>query len=284
MVFEYYIEGLLTRFIAVFYGNNAQSVGPVRSGRYFDEHVTRMYHAFYVFKYADPREYTYFKSGDLGNYLVVPGFGSCPPFFNGKRPIEDYNNVYFDMTQWNTCAAQRGQDNSPQTLRGGFFVEAVPPGGSLVGRIYTHYSADDYNYWDYDPASDRYLRYQETNDTRDGKPETYAPLMDGLTGKQVAADNVIVIYVSHTFANENEQQDEVYHINLIDSGRAFVFRDGFAYPALWFRTDINQPLYISDPQGSPMYLKPGQTFYQVIGVTSSDWSDGTNWHFEFHTP
>lgn len=284
VVFEYYIEGLLTRFIAVFYGNNASAVGPVRSGRYFDEHVTRMYRAFYVFKYADPREYTYFKSGDLGKYLVVPGFGQCPPFFNGKRPIEDYNNVYFDMTKWDTCAAQRGQDNSPQTLRSGFFSESLPAGGVVVDHIYTRYSADDYNYWEYDPSSGRYLRYQETNDTRDNKPETYAPLMDGLTGRQIAADNVIVLYVSHTFANENEQQDEVYHINLVDSGNAFVFRNGFAFPAHWVRTDINEPLYISDVSGAPIYMKPGQTFYQVIGETSTDWSDGTDWHFEFHTP
>src|SRR5208283_2932082 len=34
VVFEYYIEGALTRFIAVFYGNNSAMVGPVRSGRY----------------------------------------------------------------------------------------------------------------------------------------------------------------------------------------------------------------------------------------------------------
>ncbi len=284
VVYEYYIEGLLTRFIAVFLGNNAQSVGPVRSGRYFDEHVARMYHAFYVFKYADPREYTYFKSGDLGNYLVVPGFGQCPPFFNGKRPIEDYNNVYFDMTKWADCVIQRGQDNSPQTLRSGFFSESIPAGGMVVTRIYTRYSADDYNYWDYDPSSGRYLRYQETNDTRDGKPEIYAPLMDGLTGKQVSADNVIVLFVSNTFASENEQQDEVYHINLIDSGKGYVFRNGLAYPARWFRTDIDQPLFISDPSGEPIYLKSGQTFFQVIGETSMDWSEGAAWHFEFQTP
>src|SRR5574341_981669 len=54
-VFEYYIEAGLTRFIAVFYGNDSEWVGPVRSGRYFDEHVQRMYHAYLVFKFADPR-------------------------------------------------------------------------------------------------------------------------------------------------------------------------------------------------------------------------------------
>ena len=53
-VFEYYIEGGLTRFIAIFYGNSSEWVGPVRSGRYFDENIQRMYQAFLVFKFADP--------------------------------------------------------------------------------------------------------------------------------------------------------------------------------------------------------------------------------------
>ncbi len=284
VVFEYYIEYLLTRFIAVYYGNNPNMIGPVRSGRYFDEHVVRMYHAFYVFQYADPREFQYFYSGGLRSFLLLQGFGTCPPFFNSRRPVETYNNAYFDLTKLNDCASQLHLDNSPQNIRSGFFSATVPAGGYAVNRIYTDYSVDDYNYWQYDPASQRYLRYQEADDTRGGKPETYVPLMDYLNNRQVAADNVIVLFVSHTFLNEGEQQDEVYHINLIDSGQAFVFRNGEGFPARWFRSDIDQPLLITNLDGAPLDLKPGQTFFQIIGVTSTDWSDGAGWHFDFHTP
>ncbi len=114
--------------------------------------------------------------------------------------------------------------------------------------------------------------------------EIHAPLMDALTGRQVSADNVIVLFVPHTFASEDEQEDEVYHIDLIDSGNAFVFRDGIVIPAYWFRTDINQPLLITNLDGSPIYLKPGPTFFQVIGETSSVTQDGTDWHFDYQTP
>jgi hypothetical protein len=108
--------------------------------------------------------------------------------------------------------------------------------------------------------------------------------MDELTLKQVATDNVVELFVSHTFMNLNEQQDEIYHINLVDSGNAFVFRDGLGYPARWMRTDIDQPLLITTLSGNPIYFKPGTTFYQVVGETTTDWSDGPNWHFDFHTP
>jgi hypothetical protein len=161
-----------------------------------------------------------------------------------------------------------------------------------VKRIFTHYSQCDYNYWEYDPQTRRYLRYQETNPEKYvehlndcvDSPETYAPLTDALTRQQVASDNVIVIFVSHTFANQNEQDHEIYHINLVDSGKAFVFRDGVGIAARWMRTDIDQPLVLTTPSGMPIYLKPGRTFFQVIGETSTDWSDGVDWHFDFHTP
>ena len=298
VVYEYYIEWLDTRFIGIFYGNNANQVGPVRSGRYFDEHITRMYHSYYVFNFADPREYTYYLGGDLEKFLVTPGCDTCtcPPFFVDKVSTDiidtHHYESYFNTSNFSACLAKRGEDNTPQTLRSGFFSVALPPSGFAVNRIYTHYSICDYNYWEYNPETGRYVRYQEISpnqtshhvDDCNDKPETYTPLMDELTNKQVATDNVVELYVSHTFMNLNEQQDEIYHINLVDSGTAFVFRGGFAYPARWARTDIDQPLLITTVSGAPIYLKPGNTFYEVIGETSTDWSDGTNWHFDFHTP
>jgi len=296
VVFEYYIEWGYTRFIGIFYGNDAVQIGPVRSGRYFDEHITRMYHAYYVFNYADPREYTYFLGGDLQGFMVVPGYGSCPPFFQHRvssliTDVRHYE-TYFDSTRFADCLARRSGDNSRQNLRPTVFTAAPPSGAATVERILTYYSRCDYNYWQYDAAAARYLRFQEANPSTELRyindcveyPKNYSPLIDSGTGEQVSAENVVVIYVSHTFSNPNEQDDEIYHIDLIDSGRAYVFRDGYGLPARWVRTDIDQPLLITTPAGDPLGLRPGRTFFQVIGETSDAWSDGGDWHFDFLTP
>ena len=289
VAFEYYIEWGDSRFIGVFYGQDASQVGPVRSGRYFDEHVLRMYHAYYVFNNADPREQDYFLGSDFQKFLVVPGGSSaaCPPFFTYRwsKDVSDVNHFeqYFDTTKFSKCLAKKGADNLSQPLRSGFMSEQAPLGGMPVKRIFTRYSENDYDYWDYDSTSGRYLRYQQPNDVGDPQ-ETYVPLMDNLTNQQVAADNVVTLFVPYTFANDNEQQDEVYHVNLIDSGNAYVFRNGLALPARWLRTDINQPLLVTSLDGSPIYLKPGQTFFQVIGETSTLLQKDTDWHFEFHAP
>ncbi|MFN8413364.1 MAG: DUF3048 domain-containing protein [Anaerolineales bacterium] len=284
VVYEYYIEWGDTRFIAVMYGNDSPHVGPVRSGRYFDEHIAHMYNAFLVFKYADPREYTYLKASDIQDFLVVPGFGACPPFVSGGYNRDSYNNYFFDTTQWAKCALKKGVDNSRHTLRGGFFSTDVAPSDLLVNRIYSYFSGYSYNYWQYDPFFKKYFRYQEANDIGQGKGEAYTALSDAETGQPVTADNVVMLFVPYTFANENEAEDEVYHIDLIDFGNAYVFRDGVVYPALWHRTDVNQPILLTTLLGTPIYLHPGRTFYEVMGVTSSYTQSGTDWKFTFATP
>jgi hypothetical protein len=285
VAYEYYIEWGDTRFIAVFYSNDAQQVGPVRSGRFFDEHILRMYHAFLVYKYSDPREKQYFYSSDFAPFLTVPGFTACPPFFVGKYARDNYNNVFFNTTRWAACLAKRTDvDNLRQDIRSGFFSDEPQPSAFSGLRVYTDFSIYSYNYWAYDPGTRRYFRYQEANDLLKNKQRAYAPLSDALTGLPITAENVVVLLAPHTFADQWQEEDEVYHIDPVDSGQAFVFRDGLAYAAYWYRMDMDQPLLLTDEAGVPIYLRPGRTFYEVIGETSSHVQDGSDWHFTFQTP
>jgi len=146
------------------------------------------------------------------------------------------------------------------------------------------YSFDDYSYWQFLPDENRYQRYQEVNSLKKGLTAAYAPLTDDLTKQPVMADNVVVLFVQHRFANKFEEEDEVYHIDMYGSGAAYVFRDGIAVEATWNRVELDQPILLTTSLGAPIYLKPGVTFYQVIGETSESWKEGTDWHFIWHNP
>lgn len=287
VVYEYYIEWGDTRFVGIFYSNagQAERVGPVRSGRYFDEHIARMYHSYLMFKGADPRELEYFHSLDIDPFFITVGFGNCPPYFIGPYKRESYNNVFFNATKWKACAEKKGLDNSPQTLSGGFFSEDAPQSPLTVTRIYNFYSVVNYSYWEYDPAGHFYVRYQESKDLVGfRKVEVYDPLVDDYTKQPVTAENVVVLFVPYIFTNTNQAEDEVYNPSLIDYGNAYVFRDGVAIPAYWNRATSDQPLLLTQLDGSPIYLRPGRTFFQIMGVTSRQIQDGTQWRFEFVTP
>ena len=284
-VFEYYIEAGLTRFIAVFYGNDSEWVGPVRSGRYFDEHIQRMYHAYLVFKFADPREMNHFLLSDFYDYLVVPTNGSCPPFrLMPNRNIEVYNNSYFNTILWEECVVQDGLENQRPAIRNGFFSQAVLQSDLLGTQMFTYYSVDSYNYWAYQPEIQKYVRYQEVEDTRDGKPEKYDLMMDAVTDQPVQASNIVYILAPHTFANSFDSDDEVYQIDLTGSGEAYVFRDGIGILARWYRLNRDQPLLLAGMNGAPLYLRPGITFYEVLGARSYVDQDAGEWHFHHETP
>jgi len=285
VVYEYYIEDGLTRFIAIFYGNDAEMAGPVRSGRFFDEHIARMYQAFFVFKYADPRVYDFYKDSDLKNYLVVPGNGSCPPFAVGEDDRDTYNNIFFDTIRFKDCISRReGVENTRPSVSGGFFSNLPPKTEQVAERIFTQYSLDDYNYWEYLPEKNRYQRYQEAETQRNGNGVSYALLSDALTNMTVEADNVVILFVLHRFANKFQEEDEVFHIDLYSSGTAYVFRDGSVVEATWQRNYLDQPIMLTSSQGAPIYLKPGVTFYQVIGESSEAWQEGADWRFIWHAP
>jgi hypothetical protein len=285
-VYEYYIEGGLTRFIGIFYGNNSEWVGPVRSGRFFDENIQRMYQAYLVFKYADPRVLSYFETTDFADFLVVPSFNECPPFrLMDSRKIEVYNNSYFNTTKWQDCIAKSDLKNNRPQLGSGLFSDAFPSTFDLTGTsIYTYFSEYSYHYWQYIPESGHYARYQETNDMHDGKPETYTPLTDNVTQETVHASNVVIIMAYHTFADTFQEEDEVYHIDITDSGEAYVFRDGVAIVARWYRTSRDQPLRLATPGGLPISLAPGATFYEVIGTNSYVSQGDGEWFFHHATP
>jgi hypothetical protein len=285
-VYEYYIEAGLTRFIAVFYGNNSEWVGPVRSGRYFDENIQRMYHAYLVFKFADPRVETHLETtSDVAPFLVVPSLGSCPPFqLMTSRHIEVYNNSYFRMPLWEDCVMKNGLENQRQAIRNGLFSESVPSSDLLGTQMFTYYSADSYNYWQYDPETKQYIRYQEIDDTRNDKPEKYDRLIDQMTGNAVHASNVVFMMAYHTFSNTFDEEDEVYQIDLTGSGEAYVFRDGFGILARWIRTNKDQPLLLTTLNGTPIYFRPGIIFYEVLGTASYVDQDAGEWHFHHATP
>ncbi len=285
-IFEYYIEGGLTRFIAIFYGNNSEWVGPVRSGRYFDENIQRMYQSFLVFKFADPRVLDHFKFSDFADLIVVPTNGSCPPFrLMSTRHIEVYNNSYFYTPEWDACIEKNNLNNNrPTNIQGNYFNETAPLSELQANQIFTYYSEYSYHYWSYVPETQQYLRYQETDDTHNDKPEKYEPLVDQMNATPVHASNVVVLLASHTFANTFDQEDEVFQIDLTDSGEAYVFRDGVGFVAQWRRTNQNQPITLTTVNGSAIHLRPGITFYEVIGARSYVDQDAGEWHFHHDTP
>ena len=260
IVYDYYQNNGLTRFNAIFYGNDAEQVGPVRSARYFDDNILRMYKAIFAFGGADRRVLDRLFSADYANRLVVQGSSSCPGLC--RVDPNGFNYLVANTQELGKLAAVKGVDNTRQNLDGMSFQFLPPPGGVPAQQIYNRYSISAYNRWDYDPASGRYLRFQDTQEDTTGKDEAYAPLTDRVSGVQVAAENVVVLLATHNLDQGNSTRVD---INLTGSGSAVAFRDGQRFDVLWNRPTLDSVLYLTNPDGTPFPFKHGTTWFQVMG-------------------
>jgi hypothetical protein len=78
---------------------------------------------------------------------------------------------------------------------------------------------------------------------------------------------------------------EIVDIRLEGSGQAYIFRDGQAYSVFWNRPAADSVIYLTRPYGSAFPFKPGNTWFQVMGVSSrlSQPAPGV-WRFAWGSP
>lgn len=280
-VYEYYIEEGTTRFAAVFLGQDASMVGPIRSGRLFDHHLITMYKANFAFGSADARVRALLFNQRYANRLVIES--ACPPMCRYEPNGVNYlvTNTADLTTYINNLRLREG--NGRQSLDGLAFNYDLPVTGQPARVLFVRYSAAIYNRWDYDPTTGKYYRYSDTqNDLRQGLDEFYAQLTDRLTGQPIAADNVVVLYVSHRYFS---RQPEIIDILLSGPDKAYLFRDGQMFELKWYRNALDQLFILVGPDGKTFPLKPGNTWFEVIGTTSTLTSgDGESWRFTFFIP
>jgi hypothetical protein len=277
-VYEYYTEYGTTRFIAIYLGQDASQVGPIRSARFFDENIIRAYKAVFTFGSADITVLNRLFNADFADRLVMES--DWTPLF--RYDPNKYNHLMVDTNALSKYFTDKGFENGRQDLDGIFFQMEPPANGAPAAQVSVRYSTAIYNKWEYDSSTGRYLRSSDTvDDPNEGQDEIYAPLSDQLTGEAIASDNVIFLEVPYQFYRRVPEQME---IPFVGSGLAYAFRDGEMYKVRWQRFEKDSMVSLAYEDGSPFPFKPGNTWFEVIGTTSKQIQINQGWRFEFHIP
>jgi hypothetical protein len=278
IVYEYYTEEGTTRFVAIYYGQDAEQVGSIRSARFFDEHIIRMYRGLFVFGSGDARVRERLYESDFAERLIVEWQAECPALC---RPDPVTNFLIADTVAVRDYVREQSISDEKQNLDGMRFQMQVPDGGQPVERIFAWYSAVIYNRWDYDPPSGRYYRYVDVENAFEDQPEVYRPLRDALGDIPIATDNVVILLMPHEFYSESP---EIVEMDFYRSGPAYAFRDGQVYELEWVRAN-EAGLYALYTKDSEVYpFKPGTTWFEVMGIESRIISDEETWRFEMRFP
>jgi hypothetical protein len=284
IVYEYYHNGGISRFNAIYYGQDAELVGPVRSGRLLDDSLIRMYKSYFAYGGATVEIESKFLNASYSGRLLREGATAvCPP--TNEVPFCRFEPKGIDILltgskQVSAYETKKGNDNTKQNLDGMLFSSDIPQGGKSSSQIFTRYSFALYNRWDYDPASGRYLRFQDSQNDENGAGEKYEPFVDRTTSKQIAADNVVVLIAPDEYVQR--PPNEIVDIQLNGEGQAYAFRDGQVYDVRWNRTAADSVLYLTFPDGTRYPFKPGTTWIQIVNKESTiKTPDDGSYHFTY---
>lgn len=258
IMFEYYVEGGWTRFAAIFYGQDTDHIGPVRSGRLPDLQLSPAFDAIMVFSGGSQGVIDTIRESDLFPYLTMsPQFGLAEPYFV-RFPREGLaweHTLYTNTESLWGLAAERNLRETAIPAPGMAFHALPPEGGTPAAAATLDYAKTSVR-WQYDPVTGQYLRWT------DGLVHT-----DAVTAEQLGFENVLVIgstlELHDLFPEKYFGVEQSLYIELTGNGPATLLRDGQRYEGRWMRTEMGTFQFVG-ANGQPMYLKPGRTFVQVV--------------------
>lgn len=283
VVFEYEVEGGVTRFAAIFRSQSPDHVGPVRSGRLMDLQLVPMYQALFSYSGASAPVQSLIFDAPWSVGVISPSIGdNCEEAGFCRFPQDGlaYEHTLYADTNLIWDRATRRGVNEGYRARGFAFAYNADPGGTEATDMFIDWYGQTDARWQYDAQSGRYQRFT------DGVAH-----FDAADGEQLWADNLVVLEVEHEERPdlfEEESRSASQQINMWGTGRAYLFRDGVYYQGFWERRcrdappdttptptpipDITAPCY-SEPgdavriyygDNQSMMMKPGRTWVEVV--------------------
>jgi hypothetical protein len=246
-------------------------VGPIRSGRLTYNQIGGMF----------PNSCLVYASAawDIGEML-----DACEIVFGVDKTTP--NSALLPVTRLRELAEENLNPRQPVNYSGNIFSLEIPGGGKPASAIDVFYHAYTQSAWKYDPVSQTYLRW---TDLADGT-ETLIPAVDRLSQRQMAFENVVVVFAEHHRYRHNQLEID---FGMGQKEPAYLFRDGQAFKIFWStenrnwekKTGLVRPMHFVDRQGNLVPLHPGRTWIHIVTPFSYVTDEGAgSWLVNFVQP
>lgn len=259
IVFEYEVEGGATRFAAIYRSQGTDFVGSIRSARLLDLELVLMFDGMLAYSGSNEWIRQFILDSDWKWRALSPHLGvNCPPFCRYPETGKAFEHTLFGNTFQMWEVAEERQINEGLPGRGFAFSEVPDAGGAPAADIFIgSYNPRQDTRWQYNPDDGRYYRWNSS-----------LPHIDAVTGKQLAADNIVVLAAEHIDRPDildSETSGVVIETLLWGNGPAYVFRNGLWYEGTWWHSQGRTGLWLTYPGGEEtIHLKPGQTWIEVV--------------------
>lgn len=241
LVFEEIVEGTLTRFAAVFHTQDADPVGPIRSGRSQDiDILSSLNSPLFAWSGGNPGVTRLVRDSFLTDLNWQRNAGSYQ-----RGPGEAPHNLY---SSTETLFGLTPDDQpGPPTIQWTYVPENAAFSGVDVSGLDVTMDGVDVT-WDWDTELERFVRSQE------GAPhvdKTYGP---------ITATNVVVMAVEYQPSAVDRNSPEA---QTIGEGLVYVFSNGSMIEGKWSRGLAVGALKFNDLDGNPIPLTPGNTWIEL---------------------
>jgi hypothetical protein len=255
VVYEALAEGGISRFMALYMltparddGPQADVIGPVRSTRHYFVYLAAEYNASLVHVGASPIGYAALSATGIRN--VNESYGDPGIYRSRQRPPP--HNAYTSTSDSFAAAALKGEGGpgswGPLVFKDPSFPAQAPPATSIRIR-YPPLGWYDVSYT-WDPSSNVYPRVMA------GRPH-----LDGLTGEQLAARNVVIQVVPDEVIDREGRLD----LAQVGEGPAYYFEDGTVMRGTWTKADFGSRTFFWDTAGNLVRLNAlGTTWIQLV--------------------
>lgn len=275
IVYEAVAEGGITRFLSIYYCQDAGIVGPVRSAR--------VYFLDFISEYGNYPLYAHVGGAntpgpadalgeiadmDWTGYNDLNQFSLGLPTFKrdegrSGHEVATEHTMYSTSTKLWAVGEKRGLTNVDKKSDP-WDKSFVPytfkddqPGGDL-SKIHIGYwkGYDDFNVdWAYSVKDNIYLR--------SNGGEVYK---DRNTGQQLVAKNIIVLYMRESNADDGYENNLHLLYKTTGTGKAVVFMDGKEIKATWQKKSRDDRLKLTGSDGSEIEFNRGKIWFHILPI------------------
>lgn len=276
VVYEEVTEGDITRFMAVFLCREVDPIGPVRSARPADIELVFPYSAIFAHCGGGEPTLAIIQASGIADLDQFAWPGAYWRARDRRAPHNLYTSTEKLRASGDPAFPFHGEVASPfeflgneqqakmeseraKEIKKADAQQSSPnpdyvPSMTVVRNVYIPYTAACAVQYTYDSSTGRFMRFVA------GKPH-----IDRTAAGQLAADNVIVQYVT-------EVPSGIVDVNGVDSpelgvlglGRAQLFVRGRLIDANWAKSSRGEHTRYTDNSGNAIKLKPGTTWIELV--------------------
>lgn len=246
IVYEVLAEGGITRFLAIYYDQDTEEVGPVRSARPYFVSKSLEHQAIYVHVGGSEEAYNFIKEENIDD---INEFVDFQPFWRAQDRKPPHN-LYTSTTKLRKEANKLGYIEMIKKQEYQFEIDRNE---RLTGRetnsIVIPYNNTYKVSYRYQPNSTRYLRFM--NDE---------PHIDARTKEQLAVDNIIIQFADTKIIDKEGR----LAVDFIGKGKGLLFFKGNSEEIIWEKQDLQSRTIFMYKEGNRIALTPGSVWIQIV--------------------